>query len=923
MSTFNAGDIEASLTIDRKPFTAGLAAARKQAARFEKDTIEPRIEVEGLGEARTELERFRRELEGMEGDAKLDIDTAPARLQIAALEARLKELEANDIEIDVDVRRGIDDSIANIVYSIGDLRRKTDSSTGAVGFLGRALASLASTPLGLLGDGGLGQMFQGLTRGVTSFGTSIATMAPSIPMLVANLAVMGTVLLFVTSAALALAGVLGALAASLAAALAAVGALGVSFASLLAPAIALGIGAFQRFQATVEKAGTAAHALARIAGDVANTFQDAVAPAADAVFRGMADGLRAIGPMLRSLQPAFTTFGRAAGDAFRTLGEEFASPAWQDFFNFLIRSAARVTPILTDAFTGLATILRNIARAAMPFLINGLKDIASWLQKVGRSTSDIGSLREGIGGLVDHLSSWLNLAKELGRVVLAFFSSADSQGKSLVDSVADIASGWADWLSTTAGQEAVREFVADAVDFVEELVELIADFIAFARDLMPVFTDLVGALNDVLGVVGSIVDKLGDIPNPLSAITDALPGDGEGFSLPGFSMPDLPGFSMPDFGLKGVEKIDLQPFFDLNAAFTQAKLGAQGFADGVVAATTRAGGGLHSVASVAGQAMTAVSNQILIAAGQVTPHLSKLGREATQAFAHGFKSAGKTVSDAAKGLTLNAAQSMRQLGDSFRATGRMLTNAVANGQRSARNAVTGASRAVGAASRAVLQSFGGQFEAVGRAHARAVGSGLHGAASTVTGAMRSLTRQAIDVAQAAGSALQTAGATMGQMFADGLSSAVGDVISGAQALAQAARNQFHGSEPKDPSSPLRNFGQAGEALVDSYIRGLDGEEMARAMRGMMGPARRDLEDALFSSNRGRGRPTSDRGAFESRLLAGMDRLMGGPSESGPPIIVEPLAALPDGRTLGLIGGLATAGQARQPKRRSVRSQVRG
>jgi hypothetical protein len=128
-----------------------------------------------------------------------------------------------------------------------------------------------------------------------------------------------------------LGGAAAALASSFGQAVVGAGALGIALGSTLLPAVALGIGVFRRFKEQADQAGTAAHALKGAFGDFGQVFDRTLAQGSDAVMRGLAGGLRMLQPMVRSLQGEFTNFGRVVGDAFRTLGAEFASPAWQEF----------------------------------------------------------------------------------------------------------------------------------------------------------------------------------------------------------------------------------------------------------------------------------------------------------------------------------------------------------------------------------------------------------------------------------------------------------------------------------------------------------------------------------------------------------------------------------------------------------------
>jgi phage-related protein len=727
-------------------------------------------------------------IDGQEADATVDVDTRSARTKLKAFRLELARLAREKVTVAVNIdEQGMQRGMRAVLARTGG-----SGGGGGPGFL----RSVSFGPFNV---------------GARAF----LVLGPAV------LALFG-----------ALAAAAGALVASLASAAAGVGALGVSFASLLAPAIALGVGAVSRFKDTVDKAGSAAHELSRVGKSVADTFNRTLAPASDAVFRGMSDALRSIQPMLASLRPAFTQFGQAVGNAFRALGQEFASPVWRQFFDFLIRSAARVTPILTQAFMGFARVLRNIATAAMPFLIDGFRSLAQWIGRVARSTSDIGSLRESIGGLVDHLRSWGNLAGELGRVVLNFFRAAAPAGQVLVDKIAALAGKWADWLASTEGQGAVRDFLDRVIPLAEslagvvgELVKLWANWIELVE---PVLRPLLELLEKILEAVNKIIDALNDLPDPVDDIAGAIAlitgGAGLGAGLRmltrGFgTLPSIVGragtaiarFATGPVGLgvaafialKDATKTawsDILPggnsakailsieairarvnalrtaFQGAQTSIQAAGQGIEHTADGILIGLARIRGGAHAMGRGVRQAVEGVGRAAAAAAGHILPALENVGSRMSHALRNGIRGAGRAVIGAAQHVTRNAAAGARSLGDSFRDVGRALTNALGDGVKSAASTVANAARGVGQAAADAVKGFASSFSAAGKA--------------------------------------------MGDALAAGFASAKEGAIAVAAGVAQGMRNVFHGSEPKDPRSPLRNFDQAGHAFIDEYLRGI-------------------------------------------------------------------------------------------------------
>jgi hypothetical protein len=120
-------------------------------------------------------------------------------------------------------------------------------------------------------------------------------------------------------------------------------------------------------------AAGAGAAFLRAAHAFSAAFQAITGGGSDAILNGI---IRAMQTMARGLAPlrgGFTRLGQVIGNAFAQVANLFASPVWVNFFNFLLRSATRIVPPLTQAFIALANIFRQIIRAAMPFLIRGLQ----------------------------------------------------------------------------------------------------------------------------------------------------------------------------------------------------------------------------------------------------------------------------------------------------------------------------------------------------------------------------------------------------------------------------------------------------------------------------------------------------------------------------------------------------------------------
>lgn len=455
-----------------------------------------------LAEARADLER----LDKVSATADADVNTAEAIAKIRLLEARLAELGARDVDVDVDVNRGAGER------AVGFLDKIKGAAAGALS----GLNSLAEQGFQAVGQ----NVASGFLPKVAEAGQGMAGMARVAGIAAAAIGVVLVSSIYAAIAALAL------LVASASFAAGALGALAVAAGALLVPFAALAIGAIARFKDTADQAGSAANRLKTAATGLADNFKKALAPAADAVFKGLARGFEALAPMISKLKPAFTAFGQVAGKALGDLLTQLSSPKWRQFFTTLIGAAAQALPPLVRSFTSLLTILRNIATAAMPFLIAGFRSMAKGLSSIAKGTSDTDKLGSGIGRLVEHLKAWLDLAGQLGRIFIGFIKGAEGPALRLVQWLADGARAIADWINSAEGQATIKQFFEDMLPLVQQVVEfwgrLIVIGLRLGQAIAPALTSVMTAFNAILTLVGLVVDAFLLIPSSLRGIVAPL-----------------------------------------------------------------------------------------------------------------------------------------------------------------------------------------------------------------------------------------------------------------------------------------------------------------------------------------------------------------------------------------------------------------
>lgn len=719
--------------------------------------------------------------------AVVDVTTGKALTDIAGVKAALASIRNKDVFVDLEVR-GTDalERFRARMRSLGDDFNETRINIGP------------------------------LTIGIRTMMAAIGIAIPIVVALVAQL---------------------GALVASAGAAVAGLGALTVAAGSLLPPAILLAIGVVRRFQEQSEKAGTAAHSLASAASSLGKTFDAALGRGADRVMRGAAAGLRSMEPVIRSLRGEFTAFGGAVGQSLKTLGDEFSSPRWREFFSTITEAATTATPILTGAFTALSRVLRNIAEAAMPSLLDAFRSMRGAFQGWAEGTSNASQLRDTIEGLVDHTRSWVELGKQLGRVVLGFFKAAAPEGQRLTDSIAKGAKALADWINSAKGTAAIRGFLADMRPILDQLWNLIVQvgeaFIRWSAIVAPVVSTVLSLLSSLVGIVNTVLAAIQKLPGPLQTVLAAF---------------------LLFRGPIGVFRTLATVVGTLGAALGRLALGGLGgalggLAGGAARAAASFGRFLPLLTRLAGpagllyagyRAFDALGNAI--GGGGDEAIRSIISYQAVSRVVQGM---GETVRNAglsaADGLRKLAAGAIKSMAD-FRAVvgstigrvgaifgglppllsqvGAQAGRAFAQGLKRAGNAAVAWSRQIATGAGRALQSLVGKASSAGVGAGGSFTSGLQRAGNAAVGVAQSIAQSAAGALDNAAAQAVAAGAAFGNNFAAGIKSAVGAVAAAASQLAQAARNVLPGSEPKDPRSPLRNLADAGRATVENFVSGV-------------------------------------------------------------------------------------------------------
>lgn len=431
---FDAGAIEASMTLDRSPFQEGLRLSREEASKLERERITPTVSLE-TGRFTAEVHELLAELD------RLAREHPSPTVRLEAANARA-ELVATNVELDrLDHRRADVQVLVDTARSRGELDRfKLD-----LDYLDRKVAKARievddaeahATKVREL------EKLDEIDRKVARPRVDASGISPAIALVVA-----------VLPAVVALAASLGAAAGGAAV-------MGVALVGALGPAAILIAAVAARAKDFKDQFVQVGHQL-----------QQTLKPATDAVFGGLLDALHTLVPTMQALSPAFTVLGRAWGDVFEHIARVLKGLTPE--FDTLTRGAAKLSTTGGQIFGDLLKILTRIAVAAMPYLIKGFEAVAKTFDGWAKGTENSKQLSRIVGMLVDQLKSWLHLIGAVADLMLGFLKAAAPAGQHLVDWLAAGARHLAAWVNSAHGQAQIQKFFHDMIPLVKELVTFI------------------------------------------------------------------------------------------------------------------------------------------------------------------------------------------------------------------------------------------------------------------------------------------------------------------------------------------------------------------------------------------------------------------------------------------------------------------
>lgn len=775
-------------------------------------------------EAAAELAAFLKLLGAIDDkdvSADVNVNTGGAEAHLLAFQLLLSALDKEDIKIDVDVKTaGASAHLVAFKALLGALG-------GEVPKLGDKLDSLSGSTSGAGGAaGGAGKGFSLFGIGMEGLAAIAAALIPVITALVAAVT---------------------ALVVSLGAALAALGALAVTgFAAVLA-GIPLLIAGIQRFKNQMHTAGTAANDLWRSWEKFKHAFTGDFGPAVDPILRGMASALRSMIPLIQQLAPAFKSFGQGVGKAIGIVAKGF-----RDMGPQIAQFVGQLGPLavaVANAFVPLIGALLNLANATLPLLIGLINSVADAFKGWQEGTSDVTALSGTIATLLEHLSAWFNLGKQIGGIFVALFQAIGPQALDFVNWLAKGAENIKKFIQSADGKEKIQKFFSDVLPLAKQLITFIGHLavllLQVGQAMAPAFTVIFGVLNDVLGVVsdiiqflmpviqfllkmsaialapiaafkilGGVISHIGDIAtsvwNAIKAGANAVKDAGD-WIVRAFANVLVFFATLPQrIGgwLMAIPAVILAPFIAIPAA--------------IIGLFLKVPQAIGHILSGIGDAASGAFDGVKNAVGDVVNWITGEGEHAGKNFAHGvwvgLKSQTKAVYDA--GVRLAKAAHEGLSGGKGGDAGAKIGKQFVAGLRATGRAAGAVGRTVAGLFAEGANSGRGAAQAAGHGLVSAVSEGIRAGAGAVIAGAKSVAQSGAAAFHGAASTASAAGSAMSHNFASGILSGLAAVASAASAVAAKARALLPGSEPKDHSSPLYGLGRAGEAFVYMFAAGI-------------------------------------------------------------------------------------------------------
>jgi hypothetical protein len=263
--------------------------------------------------------------------------------------------------------------------------------------------------------------------------------------------------------------------------------------------------------------------IARSLKRIKDSVEGAFGPVVDKALEGIVGGLQSLASVLddKRIRTGLRGIGDALGEAFRRIGRFLSDKESRDALNDFLKGGRKLAKPLTDLFIAFASVVRDLARDAMPALIARVKQFTGQVRGFEKEHGGAKKLGGTVKELIASFDDWVKVAKGLSLIVLAFLRGGKRTGDSFAGSLGDILVKYGKFLNTTKGQKGIRDFFHDVLRDVQGIAKALKDIV----DLGAKVGHVVKSLAPLEGTIGpktsnSLLDKLRNqtIPGPIGLL---------------------------------------------------------------------------------------------------------------------------------------------------------------------------------------------------------------------------------------------------------------------------------------------------------------------------------------------------------------------------------------------------------------------
>jgi phage-related protein len=240
----------------------------------------------------------------------------------------------------------------------------------------------------------------------------------------------------------------------------------------------------------------------------------------DAFFAGLIISFNTIKPLLAGASGLFTQLGTVWAQNLFLFSKQLVSPQNLVAFRQFGHAAVTLSGILGGrAWRAFFQIMVNLAKVAMPLLIDLANGFASTLEDAASATGDVSKTAPIINTMVESFRVWLHFIGAVFKALGAIVEVAAPFGDEIVGWLTDAVNAFADWAKSAKGKNEIKQFFSDTLPLVKETLTFIGKlgvvFLQALQLVAPVLAGFLHSINDFLSMLSTILgffDKIVSSP---------------------------------------------------------------------------------------------------------------------------------------------------------------------------------------------------------------------------------------------------------------------------------------------------------------------------------------------------------------------------------------------------------------------------